>query len=326
VRIAAAADVAREAEAAAKAGARLVAAIEPDYPEALAAIEDAPPILSIKGDTNLLSRPVLGIVGARNASLNGKRIAKQLALDLGKQDFLIASGLARGIDTAAHGGALETGTVAVLAGGIDVCYPAENQGLYDDIAARGVLIAELPVGTEPQGRHFPRRNRIISGLSRGVILVEAAPRSGSLITARFALEQGREVFAVPGSPLDPRCRGTNNLIRDGAVLTEEAEDVLRALASPFRAADARRFAEPAGDLFGHTPPPSAPCPPGDSDVDRARAAVLECLSPTPAAVDELIRECQVSPAVIAAVLLELELAGRLERHPGQRVSLIAVAD
>ena len=201
------------------AGSRFVAWGEPDYPAALAALDDAPPLISVKGDTTLFARNALAIVGARNASANGRRFARDIALQLGQQGLLVVSGLARGIDGAAHDGALATGTVAVVAGGIDQVYPEENRALHEQIAERGVIVAEMPVGTEPQARHFPRRNRIISGCALGVLVVEAALRSGSLITARFALEQGRDVFAVPGSPLDPRCRGTNDLIRNGAILT-----------------------------------------------------------------------------------------------------------
>jgi len=297
-----------------KIGAVLIAHGEPDYPRALAAIEDAPPLIARLGDADLLERPMVAIVGARNASANGRRLASQLAADLGSAGVTVISGLARGIDTAAHTGALASGTVAVVAGGIDVVYPKENQTLYEDILARGVVLAESPPGTEPIARHFPRRNRLISGLSLGVVVVEAAPRSGSLITARMALEQGREVFAVPGSPLDPRARGTNNLIRQGATLTETAEDILQAVSKQM----IRPLAEPAGSTFKA----SSDGPPSPDGLDAARKNIVELLSPTPAAVDELIRECQVSAALVAVVLLELELAGRIERHPGGRVSLI----
>ncbi len=210
-----------------KAGVALVAWGEPDYPAALATLDDAPPLLQLRGRRALLRSRAIAVVGARNASANGRRIARELAADLGQHGFVVASGLARGIDAAAHLGSLPTGTVAVLGGGVDVVYPEENRELYEAIAENGVLVAEPPLGTVPQARHFPRRNRIISGLSLGIVVVEAAARSGSLITARFALDQGREVFAVPGSPLDPRCRGTNDLIRNGATLTETAEDVLQ---------------------------------------------------------------------------------------------------
>jgi DNA processing protein len=223
--------------------------------------------------------------------------------------------MARGIDTAAHRGALATGTVAVVAGGIDVVYPQENAGLYAEIAARGAVISEVPLGVHPQARHFPRRNRLISGLALGVVVVEAGLHSGSLITARMALEQGREVFAVPGSPLDPRARGANHLIRQGAALTESAEDVLDLVDRPIeRRADV--ISRPAIEA----PPPSIP---DDTGVETARRTIAESLSPTPVTVDEIIRTCQLSPAVVTTVLLEWELAGRLERHPGNKVSLIA---
>jgi DNA processing protein len=227
----------------------------------------------------------------------------------------VVSGLARGIDATAHQGALETGTLAVVAGGIDVVYPEENRALHEAIAEHGVLAAELPVGTEPQARHFPRRNRIISGISLGVLVVEAALKSGSLITARFALEQGREVFAVPGSPLDPRCRGANDLIRGGATLVEGVEDVLSALGG--------QLSDPRRPAF--TRPVTASLTDGndtENQTDTARAKVLEGLGPSPVQVDELVRQCQLSPAIVATVLLELELAGRLERQPGNRVTLL----
>jgi DNA processing protein len=298
----------RELSANARAGAKLVAWLEPDYPVPLAAIEDAPPLVSMRGQAALLSRRVIAIVGARNASANGRSFAERLARELGEAGFVVVSGLARGIDAAAHKGALASGTAAALAGGIDVCYPPEHQSLYETIADAGALVAELPPGTEPLARHFPRRNRIISGLAEGVVVVEAALRSGSLITARLAGEQGREVFAVPGSPLDPRCHGSNNLIRQGAALTESAEDVLRALGGR-RIAPA--LAEP--DL---TPLPA----PAADDAEKARAIVIEQLSPSPTAVDELVRQTELPPALVASALLELELAGRIERHPGNRVA------
>ena len=218
-----------EIEAISALGATLVAHGEPDYPERLAAIEDAPPILIVRGFLHLLPRPGVAMVGARNASLNGRRFAEELARDLGEAGFVIVSGLARGIDGAAHQGGLDTGTIGVMAGGIDIVYPREHQNLYDEIAARGVLVSELPPGTQPQARHFPRRNRIISGLTLGTVVVEAVVRSGTLITARLAAEQGREVFAVPGSPRDPRSHGPNHLIKNGATLVEKADDVTEVL-------------------------------------------------------------------------------------------------
>ena len=214
-------------------GARLVVLGDGDYPPQLAAIEDAPAVLAVIGDAALPSRPCIAVVGSRNASLNGRALARDLARALGAAGFVVVSGLARGVDAEAHRGALASGTVAVLAGGVDVCYPRENADLYASVAERGALLSEAPPGMAPQARHFPRRNRLISGLSRGVLVVEANLRSGSLITARTAAEQGREVFAVPGSPLDPRARGCNDLIRQGATLTESAADVLAALGSSF---------------------------------------------------------------------------------------------
>ena len=312
IRIGTEKDAERELTAVKRAGATLLGWLEPAYPVPLAAIEDAPPLVTVRGEASLLSKRNIAIVGARNASANGRAFAERIARDLGTAEFVVASGLARGIDAAAHKGALATGTVAVLAGGIDVCYPPEHRALYDAIAAQGALVAELPPGTEPLARHFPRRNRIISGLSEGVVVVEAALRSGSLITARLAGEQGREVFAVPGSPLDPRCHGSNNLIRQGAALTESAEDVLRGLGG-------RRIAStPAAAL---AEPDLAPLPPpAEADSDRARTLLIEHLSPSPTAVDELVRQTELPPALIASALLELELAGRIERHPGNRVA------
>jgi len=226
----------------------------------------------------------------------------------------VVSGLARGIDASAHEGALASGTIAVMAGGVDVVYPEENRGLYDSVVAQGLALSEMPPGTEPLGRHFPRRNRIISGLCLGLVVVEAAARSGSLITARFAADQGREVFAVPGSPLDPRCKGTNGLIREGAHLTESADDVLAVLEGLGRPPLGE--AEPESGV----PPPKEPAA---SELERARRQLLEALGPTAVAVDELLRQTHLSPAVVSMVLLELELAGRLERHPGHRVSLLS---
>jgi DNA processing protein len=293
----------------------LIALCEPDYPPALAALEDAPPVLGCLGHAHLLRRNGVAIVGARNASANGRRLARQLAAALGEGGFLVASGLARGIDAAAHEGALETGTAAVVAGGVDVIYPAENTDLYEEIRARGVLISEIAVGTVPQARHFPRRNRLISGMTRGTLVIEAALRSGSLITARFAADQGREVFAVPGSPLDPRARGCNNLIRQGAVLVESAADVLDVLKDSL----IPPVEEPKSSDFLGLPP----SPPDAAEIAEARGRIEESLGPTPVTVDEVIRECHVSPAIVHMALLELELAGRLERHPGNRVALIA---
>lgn len=296
-------DIAREAQALARIGGRFLVLGDSDYPAALAALADAPPVLSAIGEGGLLARPMLAIVGAREASLAGRRFAADLAATLGRSGFIIVSGLARGIDTAAHEAALPTGTVAVLAGGIDQIYPRQNEGLHRAVADRGLLLAESPFGMPPIARSFPRRNRIVSGLAAGVIVVEAAERSGSLITAERALDQGREVFVVPGSPMDPRYAGSNTLIRQGAILVRDANDII--------------------GVFGK--PQSAPQPvekPSETHNDSATANVLRALGAVPTAVDELVRRCQVSAATVAEVLLALELEGRLERHRGNRVSLI----
>lgn len=314
IQIPSAADMAEEVARAERLGIRMIAQCEPEYPELLAAIEDPPPVIAAGRNPALLARPAIAIVGARNASLNGRRIAERLARDLAEAGLVVVSGLARGIDTAAHRAALDRGTVAVIAGGADIVYPPENATLQADIIERGCLLTEAPLGTEPLARHFPRRNRIISGLAPGVIVVEAARNSGSLITARMALEQGRDVFAVPGSPLDPRAQGTNNLIREGAILTETADDVLRAM-STFRST---RPHQPASE----NAQPDLALEPGESEVTEARRIILEALGPTPVSVDELVRRCQVSLPITLSVLLELELAGRLERQPGQQVSLV----
>jgi DNA processing protein len=300
-------------------GARVVCWGEPTYPSGLAAIDDAPPILTVLGRAELLGGPIVAVVGARNASANGRRFCRDLAAALGQAGVVVVSGLARGIDAAAHLGALETGSVAVVAGGVDIVYPEENRGLHEGLAREGAIVAELPLGTEPQARHFPRRNRLISGMALGVVVVEAAARSGSLITARFALEQGRDVFAVPGSPLDPRCRGSNDLLRHGAILTEGAEDVLSHLGPQLAhpAPPPRRPSLP--------PPPVMDWPPARTQApvadDAALELITERLGPTPVAVDELVRQCHLSAAAVATLLLELELAGRVERHPGNLVSL-----
>ena len=309
------AEAERELDALAAMGARTLALNEPDYPAALAALDDAPPLLGVLGQPHLLEKPCVAMVGARNASANGRRLARQIAAELGQAGWLVASGLARGIDAAAHEGALESGTLAVVAGGLDVIYPEENTALYGSIKAHGLIVSEMPPGTVPQARHFPRRNRLISGLSLGTVVVEAAPRSGSLITARLAGEQGREVMAVPGSPLDPRARGCNHLIREGATLVESAADILEAL----KALGGTRTVERKASEFQEDTPASL----DETVVSSARREVHELLGPTPVAVDELLRQCQVSPALVHVVLLELELAGRLERYPGNRVAMIA---
>jgi DNA processing protein len=324
-------DAARELERVAELGGRFLFLGDDDYPPLLALLDDAPPVLAVLGDPALLSRRAVALVGGRNASANGQRVAELLAADLARAGLVVVSGLARGVDTAAHVGALRSGhTVAAIAGGLDQPYPPENAALQAEIAERGAVVSEAPLGTAPQSRHFPRRNRIIAGLALGVVVVEAAPKSGSLITARLALDAGRELFAVPASPLDPRGRGSNDLIRQGAHLTEEAADVLANLPDhPSRVGLQR------GPLFAGSfarepdpepwePPPSWPVPtPGNAPVPReTQLQVVELLSPSPTTVDDVVRRCQLSAAVVGAVLLELELAGRVEMLPGNRVALV----
>jgi DNA processing protein len=318
----------RELAALSAMGGRMLFLGGPDYPPLLALLEDAPPAIAVLGDPAALGARAVALVGARNASANGQRMAEALAAELAAGGLVVVSGLARGVDTAAHRGALSAGrTVAAVAGGLDRPYPPENAALQRRIAEQGAVVAEAPLGTAPQARHFPRRNRVIAGLSLGVVVVEAALRSGSLITARLAAEAGREVFAVPGSPLDPRARGSNHLLRQGATLTEGAADVLAGLPDhPAREGLARLplFARPApeaGECAGEAPAGEAEMatglPPG------GRAALLALLGPEPVAVDDLVRRCQFSPAAAMAALLELELAGRVESLPGNRVALVA---
>ncbi|GLQ07664.1 DNA-processing protein DprA [Sneathiella chinensis] len=303
----------QEARALVDFGGRMIGASEPGYPPLLKEISDPPPLISVKGPPHLLTRETLGIVGSRNASAVALKLTAQFAAGLSNRGLIIASGLARGIDSAAHQASLAGGTVAVLGGGIDVTYPRENAALQQQIAEQGCLVAEQPFGTTPQARHFPRRNRIISGLSRAILVMEATPRSGSLITARFAAEQGRDVFAVPGSPMDPRARGTNNLIRNGALLAESVDDIMAELATGRGPA----LAEPDAPLHALAPAPS----PAEKTLSEARPRILELLSPVPISIDELIRLSDQSPSTILTILLELELAGGLERHFGNRVSL-----
>ena len=302
-------DIAREVDAVDRIGARYLFLGQGLYPPLLAELDSAPPALIVRGDLRLLDRPTVAIVGARNASAAACRFARILAQGLADEGALVVSGLARGIDTAAHVGSISGGTVGVIASGIDISYPPENKDLQEDIAQRGVLIAEQPPGREPLARHFPYRNRIIAGMSLGTVVVEAAPKSGSLITARLATEAGREVMAVPGSPLDPRAQGCNALIRDGATLVQSAADVLETIRPIFGS----RFASPVSS-FRDNPPEGDP-------GDRERRAVVDLLSHTPVAVDEIIRQSAMAPATVQMVLLELELAGRIERHAGGRVSL-----
>ena len=288
---------------------------EPEYPALLSAIDDAPPILFVRGHAALLCKRAVAVVGSRNASINGRRMATDIAQALGKAGFLVVSGMARGIDAAAHDGALSSGTLAVLGGGVDVIYPRENAGLYAALLEGGAICSEMPCGTVPQARHFPMRNRIISGISRGIVVIEAGARSRSLITARMALEQNREVFAVPGPPQDPRVKGANWLIREGAHLTESADDVLQILSdlrAPKLNEDRKR------NIFG------APAALSDADLTKARGAVINALGFGPTDVDDLYRILDHPPQIVAMVLLELELAGRLERLAGNKVVLAAL--
>lgn len=290
-------------------GACFIAWCEPDYPPLLRQTDSAPPVICVRGDPAILSRSAVAIVGARNASAIARKFSRQLAREIGGEGHVIVSGLARGIDTAAHEAALDIGTVAVIAGGVDVVYPPENAALHAAIAARGAVMSEQLPGAEPKADFFPRRNRIISGLSRAIIVMEAALRSGSLITARFAAEQGRDVFAAPGSPLDPRCEGTNRLIRDGATLLMSSRDVLEALGSE------RRLGRMS--FFEPEPPP---LPLREPDAAEMRQ-LLGLLSPTPVDTDDLVRESGLDPSTLSALLLELALAGRITRHPNGTVSL-----
>lgn len=308
------AEAEREMATAARFNARFVALGEADYPPLLATVEGPPPLLAVRGGSAVLTRSMVAIVGARNASIAGRKLAGMIARGLGEGGFVVVSGLARGIDAEAHAAALQTGTVAVVAGGLDRLYPPENEDLHDAILAHdGAVVTEMPFGFVARAKEFPRRNRLVSGMSLGVVVVEAAARSGTLHTARFAAEQGREVLAVPGSPLDPRSEGTNRLIREGATLVTSAADVIEALAP----------------LIGRRPPPPDVGEREEGEFqmvldapESARQKILESLSVTPVALDEIIRMTGLTPAQVHLVLLELDLAGRLERHPGGTISLI----
>jgi DNA processing protein len=358
------AEIERELVAAQRMGVRFIATGEADYPRALMAIDTAPPILGVRGDAAILRRPMVAVVGSRNASTAGLKFTEMLAHELGLSGFVVVSGLARGIDTRAHRAALQAGTVAVMAGGQDKLYPPENQSLADRILEQGgAILTEMPMGWEPRGRDFPRRNRIVSGLSLGTVVVEAARRSGSLITARFALEQGREVFAVPGSPLDPRAEGPNDLIRQGATLCGQADHVCAALL-PLVAADMvprAQASEPGSDitLWDELELPELPvgAPPripafafqddeggasgwdaasdhaarrvvldraaGEPCEAEAAARILDLLGPSPQAIDDLVRAASLPARSVHMILLDLELAGQVERHQGGGVSRIA---
>jgi DNA processing protein len=312
VRITPASDAERELAAIARLGARIVGIGEPEFPALLRQSDNPPPMVTIKGSAAVFDLPAVSMVGARNASLAGIKFTRKIASDLGSEGYAIVSGLARGIDAAAHQASLSTGTIAVLAGGLDHPYPPENLELFNAIPERGgAVICEMPMGWEPRARDFPRRNRIIAALGLGLVVVEAAKRSGSLISARFAGELGRLVFAVPGSPLDPRSEGTNGLIRNGATLITGAADVVEALTPMVgRPAAPEGMEEPQQETSQAQP----------SDSDREK--VLEALGPTPVSVDEIIAHTGVRTPEVLLILLELDLAGRLERHSGGRASLI----
>ena len=355
ITIATRASVEREHEALQRFGAQLICLGEDHYPASLRAIDSPPPVLIALGDLSVFSRPTVAIVGSRNASAAGLAFAERMAGELAAQDFVIASGLARGIDARVHRATLRSGTIAVLAGGLDRIYPAEHEGLAREICERGALVSEMPLGWDARGRDFPRRNRIVAGLSLGTLVIEAARRSGSLITARFATEQGREVFAVPGSPLDPRAEGCNDLLRQGATLCTQSSDVVEALApilrnglpepgSLFDAAmpidlteplwdELDLFAEPAPTIRASRerdedpvppllPQPASVAPPRRAeDFATTAARIAALLGPSPVTVDDLARLSDTSVADIRMILLDLELDGRLERHGGNLVSL-----
>ncbi|MEP9377969.1 DNA-processing protein DprA [Aquabacter sp. CN5-332] len=299
-----------ESAALARMGGRFVVTSDADYPPALRHLDDAPPVICVRGSAALLAAPKIAIVGARNASAAGRTMAARLARDLAAAGYVIVSGLARGIDAAAHAASLDAGTIGVFAGGLARPYPPENIGLIEEMAEKGAVLSEMPLLWEPRARDFPRRNRLVSGMSLGVVVVEAAERSGSLITARLAAEQGREVFAVPGSPLDPRAGGTNRLLKTGAGFVTEADDVIEALAP----------------LLAHPRPddveaPVSPRDAADPPSDTARARIVELLGPVPSSLDELVRLSGSSASEVQIVLLELDLAGRLERQAGGKVAL-----
>ncbi len=306
----------QDMEAANNIGASFIAFGEPDYPKLLHQTDGAPPLICAKGRFELLNKPSIAIVGSRNASAVGRKFSRTLAGEFGKADFTTVSGLARGIDTSVHEASIQTGTIAVVAGGIDIVYPPENGQLHNEIFEKGVVVSEMVPGIRPQARHFPRRNRLISGITLGTVVIEAALRSGSLITARLAAEQNREVFAVPGSPLDPRAGGTNKLIKDGAILVTKAQDVIDIISDIENRQIVQKdfFADADEDFIGFEPDEMP-----NMDIQQQ---VISLLSPAPTHIDDLARESGASISMVHSVLLELELAGRLERHTGQRVSII----
>ncbi len=313
IKLCSAGQASEEIESHHKHGAHILIAKDPRYPSMVKTLSDAPPVISALGQLDLLNQHSIAMVGARNASLNGKNFAHKIAYELGKQNWVIASGLARGVDTNAHHGVLTAGgdTIAVVAGGVDNIYPPENEKLYQRIASKGVVISEAPFGVAPQSLYFPRRNRLISGLSYGVVVIEAAKRSGSLITARFALEQGREVFAVPGSPLDPRCHGSNDLIRQGATLIQSTEDITEVFKDRFQMV--QECEDTTDTVVTHL---------GYQESTGISKKILENLSTSPISIDDLSRHCATTTQEVLCALLELELAGKINRFPGNQVALV----
>ena len=304
----------QEIENVKKLGGRFCLSCDEDYPSSLAAVEDGPAVLTLLGNGDISQeKPVIGIVGARNASLNGRRFTEKLAKELSENGVIVVSGLARGIDTAAHTGSLNAETWAVVAGGVDVVYPRENQKLYDEIKERGLIISENPLGVQPTARHFPRRNRIVSGLSEGVAIIEAGVHSGSLITARMAAEQGRDVYAVPGFPGDPRSAGPNKLLKDGAILLQTAEDILDQIAHPQVIPKLLFDGITEQEEFSENEEI-------EEEIDQEK--IISMLSHMPTPIDEIVRACHVSISGVQSVLLDLEIAGRIQRLPGNRVGLV----
>jgi len=309
-------DIAAEIAALARLGGRFLLADDPAGSPLLAEIHDPPVALATRGDLSLLQRPAIAIVGSRNASAGGRRLTERFAGELGEAGFVVVSGLARGIDGAAHRGSLQHGTIAVVAGGIDHVYPPEHADLQEEISRHGLLLSDQPMGLVPRAGNFPRRNRIVAGIAQATLVIEATENSGALITARLAAENGRDVFAVPGSPLEPRSRGCNRLIRDGAMLVETATDIIDALALEIRSIP--RHSPPALLELPLESPENA----ADAIPEDGHERLVAALGPVPVEVDELVRRCQVTAAEAQIMLLDLELAGRVERHPGNRVSLV----
>lgn len=330
IEVASEASVEQEMERTKKFGARFVLSCDEEYPKLLRKIQDYPPVLVVKGRVELLNQPSVAIVGARNASANGCVLASHLAKELARSSYVINSGMARGIDAAAHVGGLQYGTIGTIASGIDIHYPKENEKLYNKLYDEGLIITEYPIGTSPIAQYFPQRNRIISGLSLGVVIVEAAKKSGTLITAKLALDQGRDVFAVPGSPLDPRCSGTNNLLKQGAILVENAEDIIEELStvtSQYYGQDGALFDKNSD--FVHA---AKKCTVShdvcggysDDSLNKFRACILSKLSYAPVRLDLLLNEIEVIPDdIVNLLLLELELSGKIEYCLGNSICLVA---